>query len=158
MAVLSQTHGDEAIFGIMSKTKSRSTLYRLIEAGQLTHKALLVPLVERGLEPGDDAVLFMLHDKLGAQEEALAEEIGITFEALMPRLERLIERDLIARQATGPDLSPGLALTERGERIREVLAHAWSELEEALLGELGPKQRKKLGRQLGRFVELLRSL
>ncbi len=106
----------------MSKTKARSILYRLIESGQLIHKALLVPLLERGLEPGDDAVLFMLHDTLGASEEALAEEIGIPFEALMPRLERLMERDLISRQAIGADLSPGLALTERGERIREVLA------------------------------------
>lgn len=156
MARLSQSRGDEAIFDYMSKVKARSTLYRLIEAGQLTHKALLVPLLERGLEPGDDAVLFVLHDKLGASEEELASEIGISFEALMPRLERLIERDLISRQATGPDLVPGLALTERGDRIREVLAAAWSELEEALLGELPHKQRKKLRRQLGRFVELLR--
>lgn len=156
MARRSQSRGDEAIFDYMSKTKSRSALYRLIEAGQLTHKALLVPLHERGLEPGDDAVLFMLHDKLGASEEVLAAEIGIPFEALMPRLERLIERDLIVRQATGPELVPGLALTDRGERIREVLAAAWSELEEALLGELPHKERKRLRKQLGRFVELLR--
>ena len=140
----------------MSKTKARSTLYRLIEAGQLTHKALLVPLLERGLEPGDDAVLFVLHDRLGATEEELAAAIGITFEALEPRLNRLIERDLIGRQAIGSDLGPGLALTERGERIREVLAHTWSELEEALMGELPGKQRKALRKTLGRFVELLR--
>lgn len=152
----SQSAGDAAIFAYMSKAKARSTLYRLIEAGQLIHKALLVPLLERGLEPGDDAVLFMLHDKLGASEEELANEIGISFEALMPRLERLIDRDLISRRATGPDLTPGLALTERGERIREVLAHAWSELETALFGELPHNQRKKLRKQLGRFVELLR--
>lgn len=153
---LSQSTGDKAIFDYMSKTKSHSTLYRLIEAGQLIHKALLVPLKERGLEPGDDAVLFMLHDKLGASEEELANEIGIPFEALSPRLERLIDRDLITRQATGPALVPGLALTERGERIREILAHTWTELEEALVGELPPKQSKKLRKQLGRFVELLR--
>jgi DNA-binding MarR family transcriptional regulator len=156
MAMLSQSGGDEAIFGPMSKTKARSTLYRLIEAGQLTHKALLVPLLERGLEPGDDAVLFVLHDRLGASEEDLAAEIGISFEALEPRLNRLVERDLVTRQATGPELVPGLALTDRGERIREVLAGAWSELEEALLGELGEKERKKLKKHLGRFVELLR--
>jgi DNA-binding MarR family transcriptional regulator len=140
----------------MSKTKARSALYRLIEAGQLTHKALLVPLLERGLEPGDDAVLFVLHDRLGASAEELAAEVGITFEALEPRLQRLIDRDLVAHQAVGSELVPGLALTERGERIREVLAHAWSELEEALLGELPEKERKKLKKQLSRFVELLR--
>jgi DNA-binding MarR family transcriptional regulator len=74
----------------------------------------------------------------------------------MPRLERLVERDLVARRATGPDLTPGLALTERGERIREVLAETWSELEEALMGELSEKKRKALRKTLGRFVELLR--
>ena len=158
MAPQSQTTGEAGIFGTMSKTASRSTLYRLIEAGQLTHKVLLTPLLERGLEPGDDAVLFMLHDRLGASEEELAHEIGISFEALEPRLARLVERDLVAPQATGPELVPGLALTERGERIREVLEHAWLELEEALLGELGDKERRKLRRQLARFVELLRPL
>jgi DNA-binding MarR family transcriptional regulator len=153
---LSQTPGEAAIFGYMSKTRSTSTLYRLIEAGQLTHKVLLTPLRERGLEPGDDAVLFVLHDRLGAPEEEIAAAIGIPFEALEPRLNRLIDRDLVTRQATGAELLPGLALTERGERIREVLEGAWTELEEALLGELSDKQRKKLRKQLGRFVELLR--
>jgi hypothetical protein len=37
-----------------------------------------------------------------------------------------------------------------------VLEGAWTELEGALLGELPDKQRKKLRKQLGRFVELLR--
>lgn len=154
--MLSQTRGEAAIFGYMSKTRSSSTLYRLIEAGQLTRKVLLTPLLERGLEPGDDAVLFVLHDRLGAPEEDIASAIGIPFETLEPRLNRLIDRDLVARQATGPELAPGLALTERGERIREVLEGAWTELEEALLGELSGKHRKKLRKQLGRFVELLR--
>jgi DNA-binding MarR family transcriptional regulator len=117
----------------MSKPKARSTLYRLIEAGQLTHKALLVPLIERGLEPGDDAVLFILHNQLGATEADLAGELGIADDALRTRIERLIERDLIARKAIGPDLGPGLALTE-----------------------LGKKDRKALAKTLERFVELLR--
>src|SRR6218665_609895 len=112
MAVPSQSPGEPAIFAYMSKSKARTMLYRLIEAGQLTHKALMVPLLERGLEPGDDAVLFVLHDKLGASEEELAHDIGISFEALEPRLNRLIERDLIARRATRPGLVPGPALTE----------------------------------------------
>lgn len=44
----------------MSRPSSRSTLYQLIKAGQLAHRALLLPLSERGLEPGDDAILFEL--------------------------------------------------------------------------------------------------
>jgi DNA-binding MarR family transcriptional regulator len=153
---LSQNQYIPNIFDAMSKSKASSTLYRLIEAGQLTHKALLVPLLERGLEPGDDAVLFVLHNQLGATETGLADELGIGSDALAARIERLIERGLVARKAIGADLIPGLALTERGERIREVLTANWEQLEDALFGELGKKDRKALGKTLGRFVELLR--
>lgn len=138
----------------MSRPSPRSTLYRLIEAGQLAHKALLLPLLERGLEPGDDAMLFEL-GRSGTTEAALAAEFGVPAEALAARLERLIERGLVTRQAVGPELAPGLALTERGVRIRNSLADHWAQLEEALLGELKAKQRKKLADHLKRFVELL---
>ena len=115
----------QSIYPPMTKPEARSTLYRLIEAGQLAHKALLVPLLDRGLEAGDDAVIFVLHAQLGAGEERLAHELGIEPDLLHPRINRLIERDIIVRQAVGPDLVPGLSLTERGERIGEVLAANW---------------------------------
>jgi DNA-binding MarR family transcriptional regulator len=139
----------------MSRPSSRSTLYRLIEAGQLAHKALLLPLMERGLEPGDDAVLFEL-GRSGTTEAELAAELGLSEVALTTRLSRLLDRELVARQAVGPELAPGIALTERGVRIRNGLVDHWTQLEEALMGELKPKQRKKLGDRLKRFVELLR--
>jgi DNA-binding MarR family transcriptional regulator len=139
----------------MSRPSSRSTLYRLIEAGQLAHKALLLPLRERGLEPGDDAILFEL-GRSGTTEAALADELELPAEALVTRLARLIERELVTRQAVGPELAPGVALTERGLRIRNGLADHWAQLEEALMGELKPRQRKKLAERLKRFVALLR--
>ncbi len=139
----------------MSRPSSRSALYRLIEAGQLAHKALLVPLLEKGLEPGDDAVLFVLA-RSGTTETDLAAELGLSAEALSSRLTRLVERDLVIRQAVGPQLEPGVALTERGTRIRNGLADHWAQLEEALMGELKPKNRKKFSRALSRFVDLLR--
>lgn len=147
--------GVQTIFVPMSKPSSRSALYRLIEAGQLAHKALLVPLIEKGLEPGDDAVLFVL-GRSGTTETALADELGLPIDMLTARLERLADRDLITRQAVGPELEPGIALTERGLRIRNSLADHWAMLEEALMGELKPKHRKRLAGALGRFVELLR--
>ncbi len=146
----------QSIYPPMSEPAARSTLYRLIEAGQLAHKALLVPLLDRGLEAGDDAIIFVLHHSLGANEDRLATELGLSRETLDPRIARLIERDIIARQAVGPELAPGLALTERGERVREVLAANWEQLEEALFADLTEKKRKGLGKALKRFVELLR--
>ena len=139
----------------MSRPSSRSTLYRLIEAGQLAHQALLLPLMERGLEPGDDAILFEL-GRSGTTEAALAAELGLSDAALEARMSRLQDRGLVTRQAVGPELAPGVALTERGIRIRNGLTEHWTQLEEALMGELKPKQRKKLAGWLSRFVDLLR--
>lgn len=139
----------------MVTPSSSSTLYRLIEAGQLAHKALLAPVLEKGLEAGDDAILFVLA-RSGTTETDLADELGVGPDALLPRLERLIERELVVRQAVGPALEPGLALTERGSRVRNSLADHWAQLEEALMGELKPKHRKRLAETLARFVELLR--
>ena len=138
----------------MAKPSPSSSLYQLIAAGQLAHKALLVPLKERGLEPGDDAVLFEL-GRSGTTEQHLAETLGLPLDTLEPRLVRLIDRDLVDRRAVGPELVPGIALTERGIRIRNSLADHWTQLEEALLGELKPKQRKKFGQILRRFTDLL---
>jgi DNA-binding MarR family transcriptional regulator len=156
MGAMSLEPVTQSIYPPMTKPEARSTLYKLIEAGQLAHKALLVPLLDRGLEPGDDAVIFVLHAELGASEQRLADELGIDAAALQPRLERLIERDVVARQAIGPELAPGLALTERGARIREVLAANWEQLEEALFADITDKKRKGLSKALKRFVELLR--
>jgi len=150
-----RARGVRTIFPPMSRPSSRSTLYRLIEAGQLAHKALLQPLLERGLEPGDDAILFEL-GRAGTTEVELAAELGLSEVSLTTRLSRLLDRELVTRQAVGPELAPGVALTERGARIRNGLADHWTQLEEALMGELKPKQRKKLGDRLKRFVELLR--
>jgi DNA-binding MarR family transcriptional regulator len=139
----------------MSKPSSRSVLYRLIEAGQLARQSLLVPVLELGLEPGDDAILFVL-GRSGTTEAQLAEELGLPIEALAARLERLTSRDIVIRQAVGPLLEPGIALSERGNRVRNALVDHWTQLEEALLGELKPKHRKRLGETLARFVDLLR--
>ncbi|MGV8831905.1 MAG: hypothetical protein ACOH2N_08025 [Devosia sp.] len=138
----------------MSRPSSRSNLYRLIQAGQLAHRALLLPLSERGLEPGDDAILFEL-GRSGKTESELAAELGLTEAGLGTRLSRLIDHGLVTRQAVGPELAAGVALSERGVRIRNGLADHWTQLEEALMGELKPKQRKKLGERLKRFVDLL---
>jgi DNA-binding MarR family transcriptional regulator len=138
----------------MSRPSPRSTLYRLIQAGQLAHHAVLAPLRDRGLEPGDDAVLFEL-GRHGLTREQLANALGIPAEAITPRIDRLVERELVVHRAVGAELLPGVALTERGIRIRNALAEHWEQLEEALMGELKPKQRKTMAERLGRFVELL---
>ncbi len=140
----------------MAKPGSRSILYRLIEAGQLARRALLVPLNEHGLEPGDDALLFFLHEQVSATEADLAAAFDAEPMALRHRIARLCDRELVARQVTRTDLPSRLALTESGDRVRARLAGYWDELETALTAELSPKRRRRLRRTLGRFSMLLR--
>lgn len=131
----------------MGKSRASSVLYRLTEAGQLTRKALLMPLLERGLEPGDDAILFAVEEQHGATDADLAETLGIDLAVLNDRLTRLAARDLVGREKAG-----AVNLTDRGKRICDGLAAHWSELEEALLDGLDRKERKAFRKLLGRFV------
>ncbi|MGV3651699.1 MAG: MarR family winged helix-turn-helix transcriptional regulator [Devosia sp.] len=134
----------------MPRSRSHSTLYRLIEAGQLTRRALLVPLIERGLEPGDDALLLTLDAEAPMSLAALGEATGIGQEGLAARLDRLTARGLVA--GTGAD---GHRLTPAGTELRGVLGETWDELEDALLEDLSPRRRKAVRKALGRFVDLL---
>ncbi len=137
----------------MTRVPAR-TLYRLIEAGQRTHRALLRPVAERGLEPGDEAVLFVLGPE-GATEADLSAQTGLVNGTLAPRIDRLIARDIVVRRAIGAQLIAGLALTERGERMRQAIATTWGDLETGLLERVTPRERRRLRRLLKRLVRLL---
>lgn len=125
-------------------------LYRLIEAGQLARQALLLPLKARGLEPGDDAVLFLLRDPVGVGEAEIGAALGTSAAALAERLQRLAARGLIERQGAG------LALSAEGERVRETLSEHWHVVEKAMLGGLGKARRRQVRKALGQVVERLR--
>jgi DNA-binding MarR family transcriptional regulator len=139
----------------MGKPRLRSVLYRLIEAGQLARHALLVPLEDRKLEAGDDAVLFLLRNRQGATETDIGGALATSRDALAPRLRRLHHRGLIEPRAIGSALAPGFGLTREGELLRRSLEENWDRLEDALIGELSRKRRKSLRGMLERFVALL---
>ena len=129
--------------------KPSLTLLALIEAGQHAHRALLRPLVERGLEAGDDAILLLLGVD-AVTESDLEDGTGMAFEAIEQRIDRLVTREFVVRTAGG------FALTERGARFRERLVEAWDETELALTRSLKKKQRKRLARLLVDFAGSMR--
>lgn len=116
---------------------------------------MLVPLQNAGLEAGDDAILFGLTDPEGASEDELRALTGLDAAALDMRLARLGLMGVIDRPAVGPLLLPGARLTERGREIAVTLTAQWRQLDDALIGELKPKSKKKLRKILKRFVRLL---
>ncbi|HQZ14133.1 MAG TPA: MarR family winged helix-turn-helix transcriptional regulator [Devosia sp.] len=135
----------------MGKPRASSALYRLIEAGQLTRRALLVPLLEHGLEAGDDAVLLLLMELRQATESELSEALGMDAAAVGARVNRLLGRGFVER---GP-AAPALTLTLCGGQLCAALAESWAALEAALLEGLGKAERKSLRKRLGRFVRSL---
>lgn len=147
-----------ATYLTMTKPPERSTLYRMIEAGQLVHHALLAPLHARGLEAGDDALILALGGLPEADEEAISQEVGLDLEATRTRIARLIDRDIVTCRKDEGFPVPKLELTERGQRMHELISANWTQLEEALFAELPDKRRKGFDKSLKHAVRLLRQL
>lgn len=138
----------------MARPGSSSLLYRLIEAGQLTRRALAQPLIERGLEPGDDALLFLLERASGATENDVADALGMSEQALAQRVARLIGQNLLYRR-TEPGGVPRLALTPPGEHFVRILTTHWRAIEDTMLAEVSTKRRRKLKRLLASFIDTI---
>jgi DNA-binding MarR family transcriptional regulator len=120
----------------MAKPVHRRLSYRLIETGQLLHRAAQAPLRALALSPGDDAILLALarHDRTKA---GLADTLGVLPAALAPRLDLLSARGLVA-------MSAPLQLTAEGRQVVGLLRRHWRRLDAALLGQLKPAERKLL--------------
>lgn len=140
----------------MTKKPSASTLYRLIEAGLLARQALAAPLLARGLEVGDDAILLGLKDAGGATLSMLENFTGLDAEALSAKLRRLEDKGLLLRLAVGPEMEPGARLSQQGHMTRQAIEEHWQHLESALWEDLGDKRQKHLRKGLARIVQLLR--
>jgi len=141
----------------MAHDLSQTTLYRLIEAGQMARHTLLRPLGELGLEAGDDAIILALPKAGPLANEMLCAGTGLSADALEPRLQRLVDLGLVDRvelEARG-ELIPGIVLSVKGSEVRKKLRAHWQELEDALMGELKPKQRRRLEAIMARFGDLL---
>lgn len=136
------------------KSAARSSLLRLIEAGQLARQALLAPLPALGLEPGDDAILLLLAEKQAMTIEAIAGATGLGTAALGQRLNRLAGKDLLAA-ASEDESEPRLTLSRDGRRAADHLARYWQELERGLNMGLKPRERRRLKKTLGRFLRFL---
>jgi len=138
----------------MAKPEPSSRLYRLIEAGLLARQALLVPVLGRGLEPGDDALLFMLDASGAAALTHLAAQVGLEPGLLEQRVERLVALGLAERVENG---DRALRLTSEGSNVRSVLIENWRELERALFDDLPRRRRKTVGRSLKRMGKILKA-
>lgn len=139
----------------MARKPSASTLYKLIHAGHLARQALLAPLMARGLEAGDDAILLVLEPEEGMSRDTLIAETGLGPDRLDERLARLEDKGLLLRMAVGPEMVPGARLSQQGRTIRQAIEDHWTVLEQALSEDLGEKHSKQFRKRLKRIITLL---
>lgn len=126
---------------------ARTTLYRLIAAGHLARQALLRPLQDAGLAPGDDAILLALHDTDPLPAGEIGAVTGLDEKALIARLTRLARDGFVtaAKDET-------IALTEPGRLVADLIFTHWQTLETRLVAGLDAKDRKMLRQTLKRFI------
>ena len=139
----------------MHKKIARSTLYQLIEAGQMARTVLLRPLQEYGLHPGDDAIILALKNKKMVPDHILCDLMGLTPRSLQPRIDRLQALSFVQRVAHGAQFVPATQLTKPGRVVRKKLIAHWRELEDALMDDLSHKEKKKLRQSMHHFCDLL---
>lgn len=140
----------------MPKASAQSALLRLIEVGQRARQVLARPLIERGLLPGDEAILLALKARLGASERSLAETLETHPSDIALRVERLRLSGYVLRNPLGEPALAGLSLTEAGERLVTLIEHYWASVEEALVAPLSERDRKRFNRVLKQFGQQLR--
>lgn len=134
---------------------SKTTVFRLIEAGFMSRQALVTPLQKLGLEHGDDAVLLSLSDSGENTDTKLAQNLGIDQRTLRTRIHRLEGRGVVQRTVNSDSTETGITLTELGERLSLAIQEHWQDLEDALMADLDHKERKNLRRALKNFVGIL---
>lgn len=139
----------------MHKKIFHSTLYHLIEAGQLARLALLRPLTEYGLHGGDDALILAMKKHKKISDNQICHMTGLTPQTLQPRLDRLIALGIVERKTLGTELTPGSKMTKKGRVIRKKLIAHWRELEDALMHDLPQENKTQLRHTIKRFADLL---
>ena len=139
----------------MAKKVNRSTLYHLIEAGQLARTALLRPLQTMGIYAGDDAIILALKGKKPLTDKQLCARTGLTAHTLQLRINRLLSLALIKRDFSATNRLPTTSLSKSGRALRKRLLAQWNEMQDALMDDLNKQEKKILRKTLKRFSDLL---
>jgi len=139
----------------MAKNVNNSTLYYLIEAGQLARLTLQRPLQQMGIYSGDDAIILALKGKKTLSDKQLCTRTGLTDHTLQLRINRLISLSLINRDFSGANDLASTKLSKKGRKLRKNLVAQWRQLQEALMDDLNAEEKKILRKTLKRFSNLL---
>jgi len=139
----------------MAKKLYKSTLYHLIEAGQLARFALQRPLPAMGICAGDDAIILALKAKKSLSDDQLCAKTGLTPYTLELRVNRLLSLSYIKRDFSSSNGRPTTRLSKSGRKLQKRLISQWHEMQDALMEDLQEDEKKILKKILKRFSNIL---
>jgi DNA-binding MarR family transcriptional regulator len=111
-------------------------------------------LEEKDVTVAEWVVMRELYDVEALSPSRLAEKMGMTRGAISKLAERLVEKQLLLRQASAEDKrAQSLALSEEARRLVPALAALADQNDAEYFGHLAPDEREMLGRVLKGIVE-----
>ncbi len=128
--------------------------YHLRRAHTAAFQSFARAMAGDGVSPGRLGVLLLVAANPGINQTRLGRALGIDRSTLVAMLDRLGERDLVARARSPADRrSPALTLTRAGERFLEQLTPRLEGHEDEIAGNLSAQERRLLIELLGRVVD-----
>lgn len=110
-----------------------------------------------GVFPGQEVLLMQLFERDRRSQAELVRSLDLDPSTVTKMLQRMARSGWILREQSAMDRRVVLiSLTDAGERLRQQIADAWREVEEATVGCLTPPEREQLQVLLDRIDGELR--
>ncbi|KQT46374.1 transcriptional regulator [Aureimonas sp. Leaf454] len=110
-----------------------------------TRAFLALLLAEIDLHPGQDQLLHRLEPGETVSVSMLADQLAVRPSTVSKMLDRLIEKELVVRAANNRDARRTMvALTPRGEEIKQAVRRIWNRLEHELTASLSSTDMDRL--------------
>lgn len=128
----------------------------LLSIAKSTRAFLALLLAEIDLHPGQDQLLQRLQPGETVSVSMLADQLAVRPSTVSKMLDRLIEKELVVRAANNRDARRTMvALTDRGEEVKEKVRKIWNRLEHELTAALQPSDVERLLGALEQVDDLL---
>jgi DNA-binding MarR family transcriptional regulator len=117
----------------------------LLSIAKSTRAFLALLLAEIDLHPGQDQLLHRLEPGETVSVSMLADQLAVRPSTVSKMLDRLIEKELVVRAANNRDARRTMvALTPRGEEVKQSVRRIWSRLEHELTSALSSTDMERL--------------
>ncbi|WP_244488122.1 MarR family transcriptional regulator [Aureimonas sp. Leaf454] len=117
----------------------------LLSIAKSTRAFLALLLAEIDLHPGQDQLLHRLEPGETVSVSMLADQLAVRPSTVSKMLDRLIEKELVVRAANNRDARRTMvALTPRGEEIKQAVRRIWNRLEHELTASLSSTDMDRL--------------